>query len=73
VRVDGYDVDEASIDLARANAAADGLADRVRFHHRDVAAADGEVDGGYDLVTAGFGDVEVLDIEHPFFRFYRLR
>jgi len=38
VRVDGYDLDEASIDLASANAAAAGVADRVAFHVRDVAA-----------------------------------
>jgi ubiquinone/menaquinone biosynthesis C-methylase UbiE len=154
-RVDGFDSDEASIDLARAAAAAEGLDDRVRFHVRDVAAD--EPPGGYDLVTvfeaihdmahpvealramralaapdgavlvmdertndrltvgdrieqflysasvlvclptgmneedsaatgtvmrpdtfagyaraAGFNDVEVLDIEHPMFRFYRL-
>jgi 2-polyprenyl-3-methyl-5-hydroxy-6-metoxy-1,4-benzoquinol methylase len=157
VHVDGFDVDEASIDLARANAEAEGLSGRVRFHVRDVAA-NLEPAGGYDLVTvlealhdmahpvaalaavralaapdgavlvmdertnerltvgdpveqffyaasvllclptgmseahsagtgtvmrpdtlrgyaasAGFADVEVLTIEHPFFRFYRLR
>ncbi len=48
-RVDGYDVDEASIDLARANAVAAGVADRVTFHVRDVA--DGPApDRDYDLV-----------------------
>ena len=60
VRVDGYDVDEASIDLARANAAGEGLADRVRFHQRDVGA--GRLGGGYDLVTI----FEALhDMAHP--------
>ena len=50
-RVDGYDVDEASIDLARANAAAAGVGDRVTFHVRDVA--DGPApDRDYDLVGA---------------------
>ena len=158
MRVDGYDVDEASIDLARAHAAAEGLGDRVRFHVRDVAdpgaparaattwcaifealhdmahpvealatmralaAPDGAVlvmdERTNDTLTpgdpfeqfcygasvlvclptgmseehsaatgtvmrpatfagyareAGFDDVEVLGIEHPFFRFYRLR
>ena len=158
VRVDGYDVDEASIDLARAHAAAAGLDERVRFHVRDIAASGEPAPGGYDLVcvfealhdlahpvealssmrslaapdgavlvmdertndaltpgdpleqffygasvlvclptgmsepdsaatgtvmraatfaryarAAGFGEVEVLGIEHPFFRFYRLR
>ena len=47
-RVDGYDVDEASIELARANAAASGVADRVTFHVRDIAA--GPPPGEYDLV-----------------------
>jgi SAM-dependent methyltransferase len=35
--VDGFDVDEASVELARQNAAAAGLGDRVRFHHTDAA------------------------------------
>jgi SAM-dependent methyltransferase len=30
--VDGFDIDEASVDLATANALATGVADRVRFH-----------------------------------------
>jgi SAM-dependent methyltransferase len=48
-RVDGYDVDAASIDLARANAEATGVADRVTFHLRDVA--DGPApERDYDLV-----------------------
>ena len=50
VRVDGYDLDGASIELARANAEAAGLADRVRFHVRD--AGDEELAGRYDLVAA---------------------
>jgi 2-polyprenyl-3-methyl-5-hydroxy-6-metoxy-1,4-benzoquinol methylase len=154
--VEGFDGDAASIELARANAAAEGLDERVRFQVRDVSA--GEEPGGYQLVCvfeaihdmsrpvealagmralaapdgavlvmdertndeltigdplehylysasvlgclpagmseqpsaatgtvmrpatfagyareAGFGDVEVLDIEHDAFRFYRLR
>jgi 2-polyprenyl-3-methyl-5-hydroxy-6-metoxy-1,4-benzoquinol methylase len=47
-RVDGFDGDAASVALARANAEAEGLADRVRFEQRDVSA--GEAPGGYDLV-----------------------
>jgi SAM-dependent methyltransferase len=47
--VDGYDVDEASVEQARANAAEAGLGERVRFHVRD--AGDPELAGRYDLVT----------------------
>jgi 2-polyprenyl-3-methyl-5-hydroxy-6-metoxy-1,4-benzoquinol methylase len=50
VIVDGFDLDEASIALARANAEAAGLADRVQFHVRD--AGDARLAGRYDLVTA---------------------
>ena len=49
VVVDGFDVDEPSVELARRNAAAAGLDDRVRFHLRD--AGDPELQGRYDLVT----------------------
>ncbi len=49
VRIDGFDLDEASIDLARANASEAGLEERVRFHVHD--AADPELSGSYDLVT----------------------
>jgi ubiquinone/menaquinone biosynthesis C-methylase UbiE len=155
VRVDGFDGDAASIELARANVDAEGLADRVRFQVQDATEP---AAGGYDLVcvfeaihdmsrpvealramralaardgavlvmdertnetltvgdpeeryfygasvlgclptgmseqpsaatgtvmrpatfagyaqAAGFSDVEMLDIEHRFFRFYRLR
>jgi SAM-dependent methyltransferase len=47
--VDGFDVDDASIEEARVNAAAEGLADRVRFHVQD--ASDPALAGRYDLVT----------------------
>ncbi len=47
-QVDGYDLDEASIDQARLNADAMGVADRVRFHDEDAAEAGGE----YDLALA---------------------
>ena len=50
VRVDGFDLDEPSVALARANAGAAGLAGRVAFHVRD--AADPALSGRYDLVTA---------------------
>jgi precorrin-6B methylase 2 len=48
VAVDGYDLDAPSIDAARRNAVAAGVADRVRFHLADAAGAAGR----YDLVTA---------------------
>jgi SAM-dependent methyltransferase len=47
VHVDGVDLDEASIADAQRNAAAAGVADRVRFEVGDAAALDGP--GGYDL------------------------
>ncbi len=50
VFVDGFDLDEASVDLARGNAEAAGLADRVKFHLRDAGSP--ELAGRYDLVTA---------------------
>jgi SAM-dependent methyltransferase len=60
VRVDGYDLDEASIDLARANAAEYGVSDRVSFHVAD--AGDPGLSGSYDLVTI----FEALhDVGHP--------
>ncbi|GAB4577736.1 MAG: class I SAM-dependent methyltransferase [Anaerolineales bacterium] len=50
VRVDGFDLDAPSIELARANAAQFGLNGRLHFHVRD--AADPTLAGKYDLVTA---------------------
>jgi 2-polyprenyl-3-methyl-5-hydroxy-6-metoxy-1,4-benzoquinol methylase len=50
VRVDGFDVDEPTIALARANATEAGLADRVSFQVRD--AGDTALEGRYDLVLA---------------------
>ena len=47
-RVDGFDLDEPSIALARANATEHGVADRVSFQVRDVA--DPALAGQYDLV-----------------------
>jgi 2-polyprenyl-3-methyl-5-hydroxy-6-metoxy-1,4-benzoquinol methylase len=49
-RVDGLDLDAASIDAARENARVAGLGDRVQFQARD--AADPGLAGQYDLVTA---------------------
>jgi 2-polyprenyl-3-methyl-5-hydroxy-6-metoxy-1,4-benzoquinol methylase len=49
-KVDGLDLDSASIEVARRNAEARGVADRVTFEVRD--AADPRLAGSYDLVTA---------------------
>ena len=49
VRVDGFDLDPSSIELARANAAAAGVGDRVTFAVRD--AADPAAVGQYDLAV----------------------
>jgi 2-polyprenyl-3-methyl-5-hydroxy-6-metoxy-1,4-benzoquinol methylase len=49
VRVDGFDSDEASVALARANVAEAGLAGRVTISTRD--AGDPALVGRYDLVT----------------------
>jgi 2-polyprenyl-3-methyl-5-hydroxy-6-metoxy-1,4-benzoquinol methylase len=48
VRVDGFDLDVSSIELARANAKATGVDDRVTYEVRD--AADPAAAGQYDLV-----------------------
>jgi 2-polyprenyl-3-methyl-5-hydroxy-6-metoxy-1,4-benzoquinol methylase len=59
-RVDGFDLDEPSIELARVNAVEHGVADRVSFQVRDVA--DPALAGRYDLVM-GF---EMLhDLSRP--------
>ena len=58
--VDGYDLDDASIAVARRDAEAEGVADRVRFEVRD--AADPAIIGDYDLVMA----IEMLhDVPDP--------
>jgi SAM-dependent methyltransferase len=49
VRVDGLDLDAPSIELAQANVAKAGLADRITLAVRD--AADPTLAGRYDLVT----------------------
>jgi SAM-dependent methyltransferase len=48
VRVDGIDMDAASIEAARRHLEGSGVEDRVTFHLRD--AADQELAGRYDLV-----------------------
>lgn len=50
IRVDGFDLDEASIADARFNARQAGLDGRVRFETRD--AGDPALTGPHDLVTA---------------------
>jgi SAM-dependent methyltransferase len=50
IEVDGFDLDDASVAAARANAAEAGVADRVRFEVQDVGAPD--FGRTYDLVTA---------------------
>jgi 2-polyprenyl-3-methyl-5-hydroxy-6-metoxy-1,4-benzoquinol methylase len=50
VQVDGFDLDEPSIDRAIKNAQMNGLAGRVRFLVQD--ASDPGLSGQYDLVTA---------------------
>ena len=50
VRVDGYDLDAASVELARQNVRDAQLSDRVRIQQRD--AADFSLAGQYDLVMA---------------------
>jgi 2-polyprenyl-3-methyl-5-hydroxy-6-metoxy-1,4-benzoquinol methylase len=49
-RVDGFDLDEPSIEQAKKNAVAYGIGERVNFQVRD--AADPALAGSYDLVTA---------------------
>ncbi len=49
VTVDGYEVDEASVELARRNAAEAGVGDRVRFHLADGDSMDGTFDAIFAL------------------------
>src|SRR4051794_30529222 len=48
--VDGFDLDVPAVMRAQANAEAEGVGDRVRFHAK--SPNDVEQNGGYDLVTA---------------------
>ncbi|MCA9861662.1 MAG: methyltransferase domain-containing protein [Thermomicrobiales bacterium] len=50
IRVDGFDLDAASVAAARVNAQAAGVADRVAFQVRD--AGDPALAGAYDLALA---------------------
>jgi SAM-dependent methyltransferase len=50
VQVDGFDLDDASVAAAQANAEAANVADRVSFHVRD--AGDPDLAGQYDLALA---------------------
>ncbi len=49
IEVDGFDLDGPSIEAANSNARTEGVADRVRFHHRD--AGDLDIEREYDLVA----------------------
>ena len=63
VSVDGIDPDEISIELARKNAAAEGVADRVRFHPEDaalVARAPFDVATAFECIHDMARPVEVL-------------
>lgn len=46
--IDGFDLDKPSVTMARKNARASGVSDRVRFHAQDAAASG--FAGKYDLV-----------------------
>ena len=60
ITVDGFDLDERSIELASQNAKEAGVSDRVRFQARDGAA--GGPEGGYDLAIV----VEAIhDLSQP--------
>ena len=50
VEIDGFDLDDASIAVAQAQAESAGVGDRARFEVRD--AADPSLSGDYDLVMA---------------------
>lgn len=49
VRVHGFDLDAPAVEMARRNAEAAGVGDRVSFEVRD--AADPELEGAYDLAA----------------------
>lgn len=60
LRVDGFDVDEPSIALARANASEAGVADRVEFHN-----ADGDGLERYGPFDAAFAFECIHDLPRP--------
>ena len=49
-QIDGFDLDQPSVEIARQNARRAGIDERLRFHVRD--AADPKLAGQYDLVAA---------------------
>ncbi|HJR92894.1 MAG TPA: class I SAM-dependent methyltransferase [Acidimicrobiia bacterium] len=60
ITVDGFDVDEPSVETANQNAKAEGVADRVKFHAVDAAGV--APSERYDVVTA-FECIH--DLPHP--------
>ncbi len=60
LEVDGYDNDDPSVELARRNAAAAGVVDRVRFH-----AADGDGVAGDGPFDAAFAFECIHDMPRP--------
>jgi SAM-dependent methyltransferase len=63
VTVDGIDPDEISIELARKNAAAEGVTDRVRFHREDAALVERapfDVAAAFECIHDMARPVEVL-------------
>jgi SAM-dependent methyltransferase len=63
VTVVGFDPDEISIELARKNAAAEGVADRVRFHREDAALVERapfDVAAAFECIHDMARPVEVL-------------
>ena len=60
LRVDGFDIDEPSIQLARANAEQAGVADRVFFHN-----ADAEGLAGFGPFDAAFAFECIHDMPRP--------
>ncbi|MEK7397207.1 MAG: class I SAM-dependent methyltransferase [Candidatus Poribacteria bacterium] len=50
IQIDAVDIDEKSIELARANVNNAGLDGQIKFHHS--AAEDAKLKGPYDLVTS---------------------
>ena len=60
LQVDGFDVDDPSIELARANAADAGVSERVRFHN-----ADGDGLANFGLFDAAFAFECIHDMPRP--------
>jgi 2-polyprenyl-3-methyl-5-hydroxy-6-metoxy-1,4-benzoquinol methylase len=60
LQIDGFDVDDPSLELARAHAAEAGVSDRVRFHN-----ADGDGLSGFGLFDAAFAFECIHDMPRP--------